>query len=89
MCAAVTGLGSWPLGSRQDQERAILEARERSNWGPMRLTFLTGSHRSTIWKVLHRHGVSRRRCRGRPPKTRRYEWAEPVAGDEHPSPRVR
>jgi transposase InsO family protein len=35
--------------------------------------------RSTIWKVLRRHGVSRRR-RGAPRQSyRRYEWAEPGA----------
>lgn len=42
----------------------------------MRLTFLTGRHRSTIWKVLHRHGVSRARRSGVPASTRRYEWTE-------------
>jgi transposase InsO family protein len=43
----------------------------------MQLAFLTGRHRSTIWKVLHRHGVSRR-PRRRPFRqtTRRYEWTE-------------
>ena len=42
----------------------------------MQLQFLTGRHRSTIWKVLARHGKSRRR-RSQPPQTsRRYEWAE-------------
>ena len=41
----------------------------------MRLTALTGRHRSTVWKVLARHGCSRRR---RSPRqtSRRYEWAE-------------
>jgi transposase InsO family protein len=42
----------------------------------MQLAFLTGRHRSTIWKVLHRHGVSRRRRSERPQTTRRYEWTE-------------
>ena len=42
----------------------------------MRLTWLTGRHRSTCWKVLARHGVSRqRRSEGRK-STRRYEWTE-------------
>jgi transposase InsO family protein len=42
----------------------------------MRLTYLTGRHRSTIWKVLARHGCSQRR-RSAPRQTaRRYEWAE-------------
>jgi len=42
----------------------------------MRLTWLTGRHRSTCWKVLKRHGVSRQRRSERPPSTRRYEWSE-------------
>jgi transposase InsO family protein len=42
----------------------------------MRLTWLTGRHRSTCWKVLRRHGVSRQR-RGQPRQSsRRYEWTE-------------
>jgi transposase InsO family protein len=64
----------WALGV--EEERAILEAREKTNWGPMRLTFLTGRHRSTVWKVLHRHGHSRRRRSCERQTTRRYEWAE-------------
>ena len=41
----------------------------------MRLTYVTGRHRSTIWKVLHRHGCSRRRSLPRQ-TSRRHEWAE-------------
>jgi transposase InsO family protein len=64
----------WRLS--EQQERRILEARAKSNWGPMRLTALTGRHRSTNWKVLRRHGVSRRRRAGQRQTSRRYEWAE-------------
>src|SRR3954454_6284619 len=64
----------WALSS--EAERAILEARAKTNYGPMRLTWLTGRHRSTIWKVLSRHGVSRQRRTERPQTTRRYEWTE-------------
>ncbi len=64
----------WALSS--DQEQAILEARARTNWGPMQLQFLTGRHRSTIWKVLKRHGQSRRRRACQRQTSRRYEWAE-------------
>ena len=64
----------WALSDAVEQQ--ILRARERTNWGPMRLTVLCGRHRSTIWKVLHRHGVSRQRRSQRPQTTRRYEWAE-------------
>ena len=67
---------SCPWALSAEHERAILDARERTNWGPMRLTFLTGRHRSTVWKVLHRHGQSSRRRRGERRQPRRYEWAE-------------
>ena len=66
----------WALGVEDEQR--ILTARARTGLGPMRLAALTGRHRSTVWKVLHRHG-----CSHRPPKprqtSRRYEWAEPGA----------
>jgi transposase InsO family protein len=42
----------------------------------MRLTYLTGRHRSTIYKVLARHGVNRRRRSAPRQSTRRYEWTE-------------
>ena len=60
----------WALSAAQEQ--AILDARAKTNWGPMRLTMLTGRHRSTCWKVLRRHGVSARR-RGERQTYRRYE----------------
>jgi transposase InsO family protein len=44
----------------------------------MRLAALTGRHRATIWKVLKRHGVSRRR-RGTRQTFRRFEWSQPGA----------
>jgi transposase InsO family protein len=67
---------SCPWALSPEQERAILSAREKTNWGPMRLTYLTGRHRSTIWKVLARHGRSRRRRACSRQSTRRYEWTE-------------
>jgi len=42
----------------------------------MRLTYVTGRHRSTVWKVLARHGRSRRRRACQRQTSRRYEWAE-------------
>jgi transposase InsO family protein len=66
----------WSLTAAAEQQ--ILRAREQTNWGPMRLAGLTGRHRSTIWKVLKRHGKSRRR-RGEPQTHKRYEWAQPGA----------
>jgi len=68
--------GSCPWALTPEQEQKILDARARTNWGPMQLQFLTGRHRSTIWKVLHRNGVSRRRRNEPRQTTRRYEWAE-------------
>jgi transposase InsO family protein len=64
----------WALSAAEEQR--ILDARARTNWGPMRLTGLTGRHRSTCWKVLKRHGVSRQRRTERPQTPRRYEWTE-------------
>ena len=64
----------WALGG--EDERRILEARARTNWGPMRLSAITGRHRSTNWKVLKRHGQSRRRRARERQTSRRYEWAE-------------
>jgi hypothetical protein len=49
---------SCPWALTGDEEQAILRAREKSNWGEMRLTWLCGRHRSTIGKVLRRHGKS-------------------------------
>jgi transposase InsO family protein len=67
---------SCPWALTAEQEQRILDARARTNWGPMRLTWLTGRHRSTVWKVLARHGVSRQRRTERPQSTKRYEWTE-------------
>jgi transposase InsO family protein len=69
---------SCPHALPADVEQKILDARARTNWGPMRLTMLTGRHRSTIYKVLKRHGCSRRR---RAPRQtfRRFEWSQPGA----------
>jgi len=66
----------WQL-SGEDEQR-ILEARRRTNWGPMRLQALTGRHRSTTWKVLKRNGCSRLERPGRQTH-RRYECSQPGA----------
>ena len=67
----------WQLAA--GEERRILEARRRTNFGPARLAGLVRRARSTIWKVLHRHGLSRRRRGGPRQSFRRFEWAEPGA----------
>jgi transposase InsO family protein len=68
--------GSCPWALSGEEEQAILDARAKTNWGPMQLQFLTGRHRSTIWKVLARHGCSRRRRSAPRQASRRYEWTE-------------
>jgi transposase InsO family protein len=68
--------GSCPWALSDAQEQAILDARAKTNWGPMRLSLVTGRHRSTIWKVLARHGCSQRRRSAPRQTSRRYEWTE-------------
>src|ERR1700730_3337049 len=46
------------LGARE--EEPILRARRETNLGPGRLAGIVRRARSTIWKVLRRHGLSRR-----------------------------
>jgi len=70
---------SCPWALSGDDEQRILRARERTNFGPARLQGICGRRRSTIWKVLHRHGCSRRRRGARRQSYRRYEWSEPGA----------
>jgi transposase InsO family protein len=60
------------------EEEPILNARRRTNLGPGRLAGICRRARSTIWKVLFRHGLSRLRGAAKEP-TRRYEWSEPGA----------
>jgi len=60
------------------EEEPILRARRETNLGPGRLAGLVRRARSTIWKVLWRHGLSRR-PRGQRQSYRRYEWSRPGA----------
>jgi transposase InsO family protein len=62
-----------------EQEQRILDARERTNLGPARLAGIVRRARSTIWKVLWRHGRSQRRSSAPRQTFRRYEWAQPGA----------
>lgn len=61
-----------------EDEAPILRARAETNLGPARLAALVRRARSTVWKVLHRHGVSRRK-RAERQTHRRYEWSRPGA----------
>src|SRR6476620_11164440 len=38
-------------------EQRICEARDRTGWGPRLVAGATGHPHSTVWKVLHRHGL--------------------------------
>lgn len=69
---------SCPWQLSVEDERRILDARAKTNWGPMRLAALTGRHRSTVWKALKRNGVSRRR-RAQRQTFKRFEWSQPGA----------
>ena len=60
------------------EEEPILRARRETNLGPGRLAGIVRCSRSTIWKVLHRNGLSRR-PRGERQSYRRYEWSRPGA----------
>ena len=60
------------------EEDAIVRARRETNLGPGRLAGIVRRARSTIWKVLHRNGLSRR-PRGERQTFRRYEWSRPGA----------
>ena len=60
------------------EEAPILRARRETNLGPGRLAGIVRRARSTIWKVLKRHGLSRR-ARGERQTFRRYEWSRPGA----------
>jgi transposase InsO family protein len=60
------------------EEAPILRARRETNLGPGRLAGIVRRARSTIWKVLARHGLSRRR-RSERQSFRRYEWSRPGA----------
>jgi transposase InsO family protein len=60
------------------EEEPILRARRETNLGPGRLAGIVRRPRSTVWKVLFRHGLSRR-PRGQRQSYRRYEWSRPGA----------
>ena len=59
-------------------ETRICAVREATGWGPRLVAGATGQSHSTVWKVLWRHGLSRRSPAGRG-EPNRYEW--PCPGD--------
>jgi transposase InsO family protein len=67
-----------PRRTSAELEARICAVREATGWGPRLVAGATGQSHSTVWKVLARHGLSRRPRveRGAP---NRYEW--PCPGD--------
>jgi len=67
---------SHPARLSVEAEAQIVELRARTGSGPKRLAGVLGWPAATIWRVLRRHGVSRRARAPRPPANR-YEYAAP------------
>ena|SRR5581483_7849815 len=65
------------LLARELQER-ICDCRRKTGWGPRLVAAATGFAHSTVWKVLRRHGLSRRTPAVKEPANS-YEW--PCPGD--------
>ena len=65
------------LLDRELQQR-ICDCRRKTGWGPRLVAAATGFAHSTVWKVLRRHGLSRRPAAIREPANS-YEW--PCPGD--------
>jgi transposase len=65
------------LLSAAAQER-ICQARRHTGWGPRLVAGAVGHPHSTVWKVLQRHGLSRKPRRPQE-AAQRYEW--PCPGD--------
>ncbi len=59
-------------------EARICAVRQATGWGPRLVAGATGQSHSTVWKVLWRHGLSRRAPAERG-DAQRYEW--PCPGD--------
>jgi transposase len=59
-------------------EQAICRCRRETGWGPRLVAGATGFAHSTVWKVLHRAGISRPPRPAKEPANR-YEW--PCPGD--------
>jgi transposase InsO family protein len=67
---------SHPARLSHEAEQQIVQLRRATGWGPKRLAGVLGWPASTIWRVLCRHGISRRIAAPRPPANR-YEYAAP------------
>jgi transposase InsO family protein len=70
--------GRSPRQLAPELAEAICACRRNTGWGPRLIAGATGFCHSTVWKVLHRAGISRRARPVREPANR-YEW--PCPGD--------
>jgi Integrase core domain. len=61
-----------------DLQERICDCRRHTGWGPRLVAGATGFAHSTVWKVLRRHGLSRRPGAVKEP-AHSYEW--PCPGD--------
>ena len=68
----------FPSKLSAEAEAQIIGLRQRTGWGPRAIAAVLGRPASTVWRVLRRHGVSRRQAEPRPPAIR-YEY--PAAGE--------
>jgi transposase InsO family protein len=78
VCDRSSRPGRQPRRLTAAEEEPILRARRETGLGPGRLAGICRRARSTIWKVLHRHGLSRLRRSARQ-SYRRYQWSRPGA----------
>src|SRR4051812_5249558 len=60
-------------------QQRICDCRRQTGWGPRLVAGATGFAHSTVWKVLHRNGLSRRAVVVVKEPANRYEW--PCPGD--------
>jgi transposase InsO family protein len=67
-----------PRRLSDELEAKICAVRQATGWGPRLVAGATGQSHSTVWKVLWRHGISRRAAVDRG-QANRYEW--PCPGD--------
>jgi transposase InsO family protein len=67
---------SHPARLSDEAEQQIIDLRRSTGWGPKRLAGVLGWPAATIWRVLRRHGMSRRQAAPRPPANR-YEYSAP------------
>jgi len=67
---------SHPARLSDEAEQQIVALRRQTGWGPKRLASVLGWPAATIWRVLKRHGLSRRARAPRPPANR-YEYTAP------------